>query len=247
MIITYVHQYFSTPEMSGGVRSYEVAKHLVTMGHKVNIITSYRGLSSSTDWYKTVENGINVHWLPVPYSNYLSFFGRIKAFINFAVKASFKAASFKADVIVATSTPLSVGLPGVYAAFRQSAPLVFEVRDLWPTVPISMGILKNPFLIWALKKFESFVYSQSEIVIALSPGMKEGVVAKNFSKDKVTVIPNFSDIEIFSINIPKKKKWDFNGPLLVYTGTFGKVNGLKYLVELAKELKKYCDSSFNYF
>ena len=241
MKITYIHQYFSTPKMSGGVRSYEIARHLVEMGHEVNVITSDRDSThTNSNWYKSIECGINVYWLPVLYSNHFSFFGRIKAFISFAIKSSFKAASFKADVVIATSTPLSIGLPGLYSSFKQSSPLVFEVRDLWPTVPISMGILKNPFLIWASKKFESFVYSRSEAVVALSPGMKKGVVAAKFPKERISVIPNFSDIEMFTNNNQKKNEhsWKFNGPLIVYTGTFGKVNGLKYLVELARELDK---------
>ncbi|MGP5551512.1 glycosyltransferase, partial [Psychrobacter namhaensis] len=34
------------------------------------------------------------------------------------------------------------------------------------------------------------------------------------------------------------RAWLDNSPLLVYTGTFGKINGVGYMVELAKELKK---------
>jgi glycosyltransferase involved in cell wall biosynthesis len=240
MKITYIHQYFSTPQMNGGVRSFEVAKYLVSKGHEVNMITSYRGMSDLKYWYKTTEAGINVYWLPAPYSNHFSFFKRVKAFLNFAIKSSFKAASLKADVIVATSTPLTVGIPGLYASIRQNVPLVFEVRDLWPKIPISMGILKNSFLIYVLKKFESFIYSKSEIVITLSPGMKNGVIKTNYLKERITVIPNFSDLEMFSKFDKKKaiKKWNFNGPLIVYSGTFGHVNGLIYLVHLANELDK---------
>ncbi len=235
MKVTYIHQYFSTTEMSGSVRSYEIAKQLVIKGHEVNMITSDRRASDSTDWYKTVENGINVYWVPVQYSNHSSFFQRIKAFIEFSVKASFKAASFETDIVFASSTPLSIGVPGLYASYRQSAPLVFEVRDLWPTVPISLGIIKNPILIWALKKFESFVYTQSEAVIALSPGMKIGVVDSGYAEERVAIIPNFSDIDLFAMS--SNKSWSSNGPLIVYTGAFGVVNGLKFLIELAKELK----------
>ena len=239
MKITYIHQYFSTPKMNGGIRSYEVAKYLVSKGHEVNVVTSYREMSDLKYWYKTTEEGINIYWLPVPYSNHFNFFNRVKAFLNFAIKSSFKASSFEADVVVATSTPLSVGIPGLYASIRQRVPLVFEVRDLWPTIPISMGILKNSFLIYILKKFESYIYSKSEIVITLSPGMKKGVIKSNYKKERVAIIPNFSDLEMFS-NFDKKavQNWNFTGPLIVYTETFGQVNGLSYLVDLAKELDK---------
>jgi len=235
MKVTYIHQYFSTTEMSGGVRSYEVARQLVAKGHEVNMITSNRGVSDSSDWYKTVENGINVYWIPVQYSNHSSYFQRIKAFVEFSVKASFKAASLKTDIVFASSTPLSIGIPGLYASFRQSVPMVFEVRDLWPEVPISLGIIKNPILIWGLKKFESLVYAKSEAVIALSPGMKAGIVKSGYAEERVAIIPNFSDIDLFAMSV--RKNQNSNGPLIVYTGTFGLVNGLKFLIELARELK----------
>ena len=47
--------------MSGGIRSYEIAKHLVEMGHEVNVITSERDLQhNNLNWYKSIESGINV-------------------------------------------------------------------------------------------------------------------------------------------------------------------------------------------
>ena len=73
MKITYIHQYFSTPKMNGGIRSYEVAKYLVSKGHEVNVVTSYREMSDLKYWYKTTEEGINIYWLPVPYSNHFNF------------------------------------------------------------------------------------------------------------------------------------------------------------------------------
>lgn len=69
MKIVYLHQYFNTPEMSGGTRSYEMARRMVAAGHEVHMITSSREKSNkNTNWYTTNEAGINVHWYPVPYS-----------------------------------------------------------------------------------------------------------------------------------------------------------------------------------
>ena len=60
MRITYLHQYFNTPLMSGGTRSYEMARRLVDMGHEVNLITSSRLRSSPNCCVQTIESGINV-------------------------------------------------------------------------------------------------------------------------------------------------------------------------------------------
>ena len=175
MRITYLHQYFNTPEMSGGTRSYEMARRLVAMGHEVNMITSWREDDGRKGWFETAEAGIKVHWLPVPYSNKMGFKERISAFFRFAWGAARKAASLPADVVFATSTPLTIALPGVYAARRQKAPMVFEVRDLWPELPIAIGALKNPFLQFMARQLELFAYRNSKAIVALSPGMRDGV------------------------------------------------------------------------
>jgi hypothetical protein len=152
MRILYLHQYFNTPKMSGGTRSYEMARRLVKMGHDVHMVTSYREETNHTDWFTTIEDGITVHWLPLLYSNKMNYTQRIKAFVNFAVKSSIKAVSMKADIIFATSTPLTIAIPAVIASKRQKIPLVFEVRDLWPELPIAMGALKNPIARFLAKK-----------------------------------------------------------------------------------------------
>ena len=123
--------------MAGGTRSYEMARRLVAMGHEVNMVTSWREPDGRNDWFTTDEAGIQVHWLPVPYSNHMSYNQRIASFFKFAWGAARKAATLPADVVFATSTPLTISLPGVYAARRQKVPMVFEVRDLWAELPIA--------------------------------------------------------------------------------------------------------------
>lgn len=230
--------------MSGGTRSYEMARRMVAAGHEVHMVTSSRDQSNTNKgWYMTEEAGIKVHWFPVPYSNHMSFFQRIKAFFSFAFAAQKKAASLQSDVVFATSTPLTIALPAVFTARKLKVPMVFEVRDLWPEMPIAMGVLNNPVLQAFAKKLEHWAYKNSAAVVALSPGMKEGVVKTGYPADQVAVIPNSSDNLEFSHNAEAaqqfraERPWLGNSPLLVYTGTFGKVNGVGYLVELAQELK----------
>jgi len=40
MRITYLHQYFNTPDMPGGTRSYEIERRSVAMGYEMNMFTS---------------------------------------------------------------------------------------------------------------------------------------------------------------------------------------------------------------
>ena len=243
MKILYLHQYFNTPDMPGGTRSYEMARRFVQQGHEVHMITSWRKASAANNsWFSSSIEGIQIHWLPVMYSNKMSFSNRIKAFLRFAIKSAKKAVSIKADVIFATSTPLTIALPAVYTAKIQKIPMVFEVRDLWPELPIAMGALKNPLTRFLARRLELFAYRNAQAINALSPGMKDGVVKSGFPSSNISVIPNSSDIEMFNVSsdlgkdFRRARTWLGNSPMLLYTGTFGLINNVGYLVNLAIEL-----------
>ena len=230
--------------MVGGTRSYEMARRLVAMGHEVSIITSWRETDRRRHIVESFEEGIHVYWIPVSYSNRMGFRDRIIAFLKFAFRSSKLAASLDADIVFATSTPLTIALPAVFASRVRCVPMVFEVRDLWPEMPIAIGALKNPLLVYAARRLEAWAYQNSTSIVALSPGMKKGVLKTGYPSGDVAVIPNSCDNQEFAYDAISAKTfrasrpWLGDNPLLVYAGTFGKVNGVGYAVSLAKELLK---------
>ncbi len=241
--------------MGGSTRSFEIAKRLVEKGHEVNLITTFQNIKNTNNkkkWTMTNESGINVYWFPVEYSNKLNFYLRVIAFFKFAFHSFKKGLSLRGDLIYATSTPLTVIIPGFLLSFLKNKPLVLEVRDLWPTLPIAIGALKSPFNIFLTKLLEKFAYKFSKKIIALSPGIKQGIIDQGISDEKVIVIPNSCDIENFTIknhsiekikfrkkhNIPEKNL------LITYAGTFGKINNIFYMVDLAEKLKTNPSISF---
>ena len=244
MRIAYLHQYFVTPEMAGGGRSYEIGRRLAAAGHEVHMITSDRtGEGKAAGWRESETAGMRVHWTTVPYANAMGYRDRMRAFGRFAWRAARRAAALKPDLVYATSTPLTIALPGAYSAFRSRAPMVFEVRDLWPAVPIAVGALRNPLARWAAIGLERFAYRSAAHVIALAPGMRDAIVATGYPAERVSVIPNGCDLEIFSDltageRIRREHDWVGPRPLLVFTGTFGLVNGMDYLVDLAANVAR---------
>ena len=241
--ILYLHQYFTTPAMSGGTRSYEMARRLVQAGHQVEMITSWREPVAGTSrpsrgWWVEEVDGIRVHWLPVAYDNRMGFLRRMAAFIHFALAAGHRAATLAADVVFATSTPLTIALPAAAAAGWQRIPMVLEVRDLWPAVPIALGILRGPAAVLA-RGLERFAYARAQAVVALSPGMAQGVSRCGYPPERIAMIPNSADRELFSV--PASAGQDFrrrhpplgNRPLVVYTGALGRANAVGFMVEMA--------------
>lgn len=239
MKIVYLHQYFKTPNMSGGTRSYEMARRFAMAGHEVHVVTTHTAAGERSGWSTSEIDGVTVHWLGVPYDNRMSHAQRVRAFVHFALRSSAFARGLRPDLVFASSTPLTIAIPAVAASWHR-APMVFEVRDLWPEVPIAMGALPGrvmPRLAWALARF---AYRRSSAVVALSPGMADGVRQAGFS-GVVRIIPNSCDNELFDVpdergtRFREARPWLGSRPLVVYAGTFGRVNDMSYMVDLAYE------------
>ena len=243
MRILYLHQYFTTPEFPGGIRSYEMARRLVEYGHSVRLLTSSAFLgpdwAPSPGWHQRSIAGVDVDVYREPYSNRLRYRDRIRAFGRFAVASTLRGRRYPVDVVFASSTPLTIAIPGVLCARRSGVPFVFEVRDLWPDVPIALGALRGSVARTLATGLANWAYRNATRIVALSPGMAAAVLATGRDASEVTVIPNAADPEVFRCTEDQitefraGQAWLGSRPLVVYTGTFGKVNGLSYLVRLA--------------
>jgi glycosyltransferase involved in cell wall biosynthesis len=241
--ILYLHQFFVTREGTGGTRSYEFARHLVASGHEVTMVTAASGPASDR-----VVDGIRVVGVRGGYGDYVTatamgYGRRLAAFGRFAAAATVAAMRGpRPDVVFATSPPLTMALPGILAARRWRAALVFEVRDLWPEAPIQMGALRSPVARRLARALERAVYREAAEVVALSPGMRDGVVAGGVAPERVALIPNASDLDLFS---PRLDPGDLRARagigerdfLCAYFGTMGEANDLTQVVDAAALLK----------
>ena len=241
MRIVYLHQYFLTPDMAGSTRSFEMARRLVAAGHEVHMVTTdQRARGGGFGWRSSEEAGIRVHWAAVAYGNEMGFVRRVVAFLKFAAMATAKTVGLRPDVIFATSTPLTIAIPALAASRWKRVPFVFEVRDMWPDVPIAMGVLRNPVLVGLARWLERTAYQRAAHIVALAPGMKEDIVAKGIPDERVSVIPNGCDLELFSTvrdaRSPRDEfPWLGTRKMVLYAGSIGLVNGVDYLVRVAAE------------
>jgi glycosyltransferase involved in cell wall biosynthesis len=228
MRILYLHQFFVTRAGVGGTRSYEFARRFVARGHSVRMVTAGEGTR--------MIDGIEVVGVRGAYSDYMratawSYPRRMLAFARFALGAT--AAALRGprpDVIYATSPPLTMALPALVAAVLRRAPLVWEVRDLWPEAPIQMGALRNPLLRRAARAVERFVYRRAARLIALSPGIQAGMIAAGAHAERLTLVPNAADLDLFR---PAAAPDRFR---VSYFGTMGEANDLTAAIDAARLL-----------
>ncbi len=239
MNILYFHQHFSTPKGATGTRSYEFAKKLIKRGHEVTIVCgSYwiaeTGLTGAfvRGRRKGTVSGIKVIEIQLEYSNSDSFFWRTLIFFRYSLSSIKIALKENYDILFATSTPLTAGIPGVFAKLFRGKTFIFEVRDLWPELPKAMKVITNPIILKLMDWLETIVYKTATACIGLSPGIVDGIKKKTPNK-KVAMIPNGCDLNLV-YNVTKNTK---NKKFIaVFTGAHGFANGLDAVLDAAKIL-----------
>lgn len=248
MRVLYFHQHFSTPRGSTGIRSYEMAKRLVTQGHEVTMVCgSYGGGNTGLigefrrGRREGEVDGIGIIEFNLAYSNADGFLKRGLLFLLFALRSAGVALTYRYDVLFATTTPLTAGIPGIFSRWLRGKPFVFEVRDLWPELPREMGVITNPVVLWAMGVLEWVSYRSAHRLIGLSPGIVKGIERCGVSSEKITLVPNGCDFSIFEQE--KVESWRPVGVgagdlLAVFTGTHGVANGLDSVLGAAKLLKQ---------
>lgn len=246
MNVLYFHQHFSTPNGSTGIRSYEMAQRLLKQGNQVTMVCgSYGGGETGliSDFIKGrregIVDGIHIVEFDLAYSNTDGLVKRAGTFLKFAIKSISIALTYKYDVVFATTTPLTAGIPGIFARWLRGKPFVFEVRDLWPELPKEMGVIKNPLVLTAMSILEWCSYRSAHRCIGLSPGIVEGIKKRGVKASKVAIVPNGCDFTIFADDVAP---WRPDGVedtdlMAVFTGTHGLANGLDAALNAAKELK----------
>jgi glycosyltransferase involved in cell wall biosynthesis len=248
MRILYVQQHFTGAQGEGGVRGYNLVKILAERGHDVTVICGryWRNSAHATEkkqWVIEQElDGFRVVQLGVFYSNHQSTLKRLWSFILFGLLACYEVLRRTSDLVYASSTPLTMSIPALCARCIKGTPYVFEVRDLWPDLPIEMGIIRNPLIKRALYLWEWITYRFAWRLVALAPGIKEGIERKaGVSASHVAMIPNGSDTKHLCAlgRLPRKHvPVDEHKLALGYSGTHGVANGLDAVLDAAAVLKR---------
>ncbi len=241
MKILYFYQYFTTPKGSWSTRVYEFARRWVKEGDSVTVVTSVYDKSDlkPTGFISRFDiEGIDVRVINVRLSNKHGVIFRLLTFLAYALVACWYALTKPADVVVASSGPITVGLPGLLARYVRRRPMVFEVRDLWPEGAVQLGVLRNPLMIAAARFFEKRCYRAASRIVALSDGMADWI-RKNYGAQNVDVVPNACDNELFGnpkMNGPLPA-WTQGKKLVLYTGTIGLMDDCRQIVAMAERLQ----------
>lgn len=235
--LLYIHQYFKSPTDGGSLRSYYLARALAAH-FQVTMITAHNG---SKKQIKIVD-GIEVIYLPVAYANEMDFSRRGWAFVRFMMLAMVESCRHqKVDLCYVMTTPLSTGIIALFNKWVLRRKYIFEVGDLWPTVPIDMGLLQEKWKQKMLKIAERLFYQNASGLVGLSEPITAHLQSIAPSVPCETIY-NIADCERFRPADEKMEWVEKYGVqdrfVISYTGTFGLANDLCRVVDWAEQVQE---------
>ncbi|MES2307631.1 MAG: WcaI family glycosyltransferase [Verrucomicrobiota bacterium] len=250
------------PEVTG-IAPYNqgLCEFLVEKGHEVHMLTTFpyypewkKRPGDDEILYQTeIQKGVQVHrcWHYVPPQP--SPFQRIVHEASFVCNAFIRGLFIdKIDRIVLISPPLPLGIAGWILSLWRGVPFVYHIQDLQPDAGIHMGLIQSPLLQRFLYACERLIYSKAAKITVISYAMKSMIEAKGHPKEKIELFPNWyhrlvpaskegsrSESEVSSeeaFSFKKSLSIPSTPLLLVYSGNFGKKQGLEILVETASRV-----------
>jgi glycogen synthase len=150
------------------------------------------------------------------------------------------ARKYKPDVIHAHS-PFTCGLVGCLVGSITGIPVIYEMRGIWEDSHTSRyGMATTSFRYRAVRSLETLALKRADKCFPISEALKEEIISRGVSPDKIVVVPNGVDIRKFAPGEASPKLVDdlgLRGKLVFgYIGTFFHYEGLDLLVEAFETL-----------
>lgn len=256
MRILLLHQYFLEKDDAGGSRWNEMCKSWSERGHDIHVLAGMmhaNGKSKRPEYQgkyysKKVHDSVTVHRTHVSENYNKGFLGRLWGYFSFMFSSfwfGWRKLPKGFDVVVVTSPPLFVGLSGYLLSKINRAPMVFEVRDLWPESAIDTGVLTNKLVIKMAYRLERFIYNKSKLINVLTPAFEKKLrTEKAISDSKLLFIPNAADFTLSEkvLNDFDREKFREQHDLrdkfvITYVGAHGVANHLEQILYSAELLK----------
>ena len=256
MKILLLHQYFLEESDPGGSRWNEMSKSWIAQGHEVTVIAGmmhanglrkpdkYKGKYFAMNW----QGDVLVHRTHVSESYNSGFVGRLWGYFSFmfsSVWAGFFKVRGEFDAVIVTSPPLFVGISGYLISRFKKAPMIFEVRDLWPESAIDTGVLKNQSIIKLAFSVERFIYKKATLINVLTPAFYSTLIEKkNIAPLKLIMIPNAADFNLSEGIVQSFDRTEFRRIhdledkfVITYVGAHGVANHLEQILQAGKMLE----------
>jgi glycosyltransferase involved in cell wall biosynthesis len=134
------------------------------------------------------------------------------------------------DMVVISSPPITVAIPGLVAAWRHRAKLVVDVRDVFPDLAVQMGVWrKDSFVVWAVERLVRRLYKRASLTVAVTPTAISQISTRGVPASRLVLARNAA--ERFPSVGPANGS--SNGFTAIYAGNLGLMTDVDVLVDAA--------------
>lgn len=243
MHILLIHQAFAALNEPGGTRHFELARYLVSRGHRVTVIASpVSYLTGKAEGHAREETiaGVRVLRAYTYPAWHRSFVHRIFSFLSFMASSFITGLQVSdVDLVWGTSPPIFQAGTAWALARLKGAVFLLEIRDLWPAFAVGVGVLRNRALIAMAEFYERFLYRHADQIVVNSPGFIQHV--RDHGGRKIALVPNGADADMFSDTgsaRDMRSRYGLDGKFVaLYAGAHGMSNDLEIVLEAACYLK----------
>jgi len=235
-----------------------LACDLVKRGHQVLSITGFPNYPSGKIypgyrqrlWQREDIEGVQVLRLPLYPDRSRSGVRRALNFLSFAASTSLLGPilSGSADVMWVYHPPLTIGIPAWWIGLLRRVPFVYEIQDMWPETLMATGMMRSRTALATLDRLARFIYDRAAAITVISPGFKRNLVAKGVPADKIHVIPNWADEDLYR-PVPRDQVLATEHGLagrfnVIYGGNIGFAQALDTVIEAAQQFSDLPEVQF---
>jgi colanic acid biosynthesis glycosyl transferase WcaI len=224
-------------------------EYLASRGHNVTVCTTFPYYPQwrvddryrNTFWQCEQRRGVTIlrsfAWVPA----------RVTPLKRILFEASFLASSFaraisarKPDLLWIVSPPLGLALTARLLSWLWRVPFVFDVMDLQPDAAADLGMLHEGVLLKVLYGLERFAYRHADLISTLTEGMRQRIIAKSVSPQKVLLFPARSERDLLLVKRGTgsesfRRDHGLEGKFVVaHSGNMGIKQGLDVVLRAAK-------------
>ena len=244
--IALVTQFYAPEPCAAANRVGAMARALSAAGHSVHVYTgmpsfpegviapAYRGKRHvvEADGAVTVERVLT-------YAAGASAPGnRILNWLSVAAGIALRIAAVREryDLVIVSSPPITLAVPALIASFAHVAPLVVDVRDVFPDVAVKMGAWEaDSALARIVGRVADALYARASLVTPVTETARAEILARGTTAAKVVVTPNGFDALEPSAQPPYPALPGVRD--VVYVGNMGLATGLDVVLDAARALR----------
>jgi len=243
MKILFITDNFPPEVNAPATRTYEHCQEWIKKGVEVTIITCnpnfpdgkvYKGYKNKF-YQKENINGIEVIRVWSYMSSNIGFTKRVLDYFSFAFSSFWAGLFQEADIIIATSPQFFTTWSAYLLSRAKHKPWIFELRDIWPESIQSVGAIKHKKTLNFLEKIELGLYKDCNRVVAVTDAFKDNLISRGINGDKISVITNGSNMELFNIKDKNQKlikRLGLENKFIIgYIGTHGMAHSLDFIVK----------------